>query len=331
MRRREFISLLGGMAAAPVLAPLTVHAQQSAPVPMLGFLASFSPDGNPTFVAAFRKALETAGYFDGSTVKIEYRWANDQYDRLPALAAELVERRVNVIVAAGGGVAALAAKNATTTIPIVFINGNDPTKLGLVASLNRPGGNLTGISFLANELGPKRLEILRELVPQNAALRFLYNPRNPNADIDLAEMQHASHQVQASIPVLPASTEGEIEAAFSSLTRGIQNGLVVASDPFFLAHRQQMVALAERGVIPAIYAQREFVDAGGLISYGTPLEEVWREAGRYAARILKGEKPAEMPVLQPTKFVLIINAATAKALGLAIPPLLRATADEVIE
>jgi putative ABC transport system substrate-binding protein len=308
MRRREFISLLGGMAAAPVLAPLTVHAQQSAPVPMLGFLASFSPDGNPTFVAAFRKALETAGYFDGSTVKIEYRWANDQYDRLPALAAELVERRVNVIVAAGGGVA-----------------------LGLVASLNRPGGNLTGISFLANELGPKRLEILRELVPQNAALRFLYNPRNPNADIDLAEMQHASHQVQASIPVLPASTEGEIEAAFSSLTRGIQNGLVVASDPFFLAHRQQMVALAERGVIPAIYAQREFVDAGGLISYGTPLEEVWREAGRYAARILKGEKPAEMPVLQPTKFVLIINAATAKALGLAIPALLRATADEVIE
>jgi len=326
MRRRGLLALAVGVAA---LRSFAATAQQKTPV--IGWLHSLSADRATAVIAAFREGLREVGYIEGQNVAIEYRWAEGYNDRVPALAAELVRRQVAVIVATGGNIVALAAKAVTSTIPIVFTTGGDPVLMGLVTSLNRPGGNITGISALTGLLGAKRLEILHELVPKAAMIGVVMNPTNPNAEAYARELQEAARTRGQQIHILNASTEGEIDIALASLVQLRAGAVLIVTDTFFTGWRDQLVALAARYAIPAIYDIRDFAAAGGLISYGTNFADLYRQAGLYAGRILKGEKPADLPVMQPTKFDLVINLKTAKALGLEIPPTLLARADEVIE
>jgi putative tryptophan/tyrosine transport system substrate-binding protein len=306
-----------------------LRAQQKA-LPVIGYLSGRSPSVDAPNVAAFLQGLSETGYIEGQNLTIEYRWAEGRYDELPALAADLVGRKVDVI-AAFGMPSVLSAKSATSTIPIVFFIATDPVGLGLVASLARPGANLTGFSHISAELMPKRLELLFELVPQARVIALLVNPNNANADGIMREMQEAARAKGLELPILKAGTESEIGAAFATLVQLQAGALVVSTDPFFFSRRDQLVALASRHAVPAIYEWREFPAAGGLISYGTSLTAVDRQVGVYAGRILKGAKPADLPVQQPTKFELVVNLKTAQALGLTVPPSMLDLADEVIE
>jgi putative ABC transport system substrate-binding protein len=330
MRRRHFITLLGGAAASPVFWPLAARAQQPG-LPVIGFVGGTSPDAYvDAQFAAFRNGLKEAGFVEGQNVAIEFRWAEGQYDRLPNFAAEFVRRQVAVILA-GSLPSALAAKDKTSTIPIVFVMGADPVKLGVVASLNRPGGNATGISQYYGALGAKRLELLRELVPSASVIAIISNPKNPNAEDHLDDVQTAARAIGQQTDVFRASSEDEIDAAFAGLVRLGDGALLVADDPLFSVRRNQIVALAARHAVPTIYYARDFAAAGGLMSYGSGAGDNYRLAGIYVGRILKGAKPADLPVIQPTRFELVINLKSAKGLGLDVPPTLLALADEVIE
>jgi len=325
MKRREFISLLGGAAAWP----LAARAQQPA-MPVIGYLNFGSPESDTPRLTGLRRGLNESGYVEGRNFVIEYRWAGNQVDRLPALAADLVQLQVTVIVAAGVP-PALAAKAATTRIPIVFSVAADPVQLGLVASLNRPGGNLTGFNGFVGELGAKGLALLHELVPSTATIGFLVNPNNPLFELTTRDVLAAAPVLGLKVQILKASTDREIDAAFVSLVQSRTGALLVGGDPFFNNRIERLIELAARHAIPTMYLFREFVVAGGLISYGTSLIEQYRQVGLYTGRILKGEKPADLPVIQATKLELVINLKTAKALGLQIPDRLLAIADEVIE
>jgi putative ABC transport system substrate-binding protein len=327
MRRRKFSILLGGALTAST-AWQFARAQQKA-TPVIGYLGGSAPGPSSANLAALRQVLSEAGYVEGQSLTIEYRWAEGRVDRLPALAAELVGRKVDLIVAAGDP-PAHAAKNATSTIPIVFFAGADPVGQGLVASLARPGANLTGVSFFILALHPKRFELLRELVSQAVDVALVMNPRGPVFEDIVRETQEAARVQGMRLRILKASTESEIDGAFA-LVQGQADALFVVSDPLFFGRREQIVALVARYAVPAMYDLREFVAAGGLISYGTSFPAVFRQIGIYAGKILKGAKPADLPVLQPTTFELVINLKTAKALGLTIPPSILARADEVIE
>jgi putative ABC transport system substrate-binding protein len=327
MRRREFITLLGGAAAWPSAA----RAQQPA-MPVVGFLHPASPDRFADRLRGFHQGLKDAGYVGGENVAIEYRWANNQLDRLPALAAELVRRHVAVIAAPGGPVPGLAAKAATATIPVVFLVAEDPVKLGLVASLARPGGNLTGINFFNVELTARRLEFLRTLVPAAARVAVLVNPANATTtETTLRDLEPASRAMGLQIQVLNAGTSREIETAFEAVVRERLDAVFVSLDTFFADRRVQLVHLATRHAVPATYGLRDFVEAGGLMSYGTNFIDAYRQVGLYAGRILKGAKPADLPVVQSSKFELVINQQTARILGLTVPDKLLVGADEVIE
>ena len=325
MERRAFLAGTGAMLLA---APLAARGQQKA-MPVIGVLSTGSPGPSP-FMAAFRQGLNEAGYVEGQNLAIEYRWAEGHYDRLPALAADLVGRKVDLIMA-GSPPSALAAKSATSTIPIVFRSGADPVGDGLVASLARPGGNLTGVSFIADELTAKRLELLSELVPRAGVIALLMNPNNATAERVIRDVQEAARTKGLQLHVLKASSESEIDTAFASLVQLHAGALVVGPDPFLTGRREQLVALASRRAVPAIYAWREFAASGGLISYGPSLTSAFRLVGHYAGKVLKGAKPADLPVQQPTTLELVINLKTAKALGLTIPPSLLQRADQVIE
>ena len=324
--RRELLAALGGAAAAW---PVAARAQQPA-MPVIGFLNAASPDTNADRLRRFHQGLKDTGYVEGENVAIEYRWAQGQLDRLPALAAELVRRQVAVI-AAFGDIAAVAAKTATTAIPIVFGVSENPVKAGLVASLNRPGSNATGINFLGAELGSKQLGLLHELVPTAVRVGLLVNPRVPQMETVTRDVAAAASAIGLQIDVVEASESREIEAAFRTLVRNRADALVIGADPFFASRRLQLATLATRHAIPAIFNIREYAEAGGLMSYGTSLIETYRQVGIYTGKILKGAKPADLPVEQSSKFELIINLPTARALGLEVPPTLLARADEVIE
>jgi len=327
MKRREFIAVLGGAAVAW---PVSAHAQQPA-MPVIGVLDARSPGTTENPLRAFREGLKDTGYIVGENVALEYRWAEDQIDRLPALTADLVQRRATVIFAISP-TAALAAKAAIATIPIVFIVNEDPVRLGLVASLARPGGNLTGINILTAEVTATRLDLLRELMPSATRVSVLVNPVNAtNTDATLREMAAAARTTGLQVKVLNASTSREIEAAFATLLHERPDALFVGAEPYFYGRRVQLVVLAASHRLPAIYSQRDFVEAGGLMSYGTNIADAFRQIGVYAGRILKGTKPADLPVVQASKFELVINLPTARVLGLEVPPMLLARADEVIE
>jgi putative tryptophan/tyrosine transport system substrate-binding protein len=324
VRRRQFIMLLGGAATWP----LKVSAQQPT-MPVVGFLDPTSPDTFAHRLLGFRQGLKETGYVEGENVAIVYRFADNQTDRLPELAADLVHRQVAVIVTLANG--ALAAKAATTTTPIVFLLAEDPVKVGLVASLARPGGNLTGINFLSAELAAKRLELVRELVPTATRVSVLVNPTGPNSASTLRDAQSAARTIGLEIQVLNAATSREINAAFATFVRERPDALFIDIDPFFTSRRVQLVHLASHHRMPATYPGRQFVEVGGLMSYGSNLTDAWRQVGVYTGRVLKGSKPADLPVAQATKFELVINAETARMLGLDVPPSLLARADEVIE
>jgi putative tryptophan/tyrosine transport system substrate-binding protein len=327
MRRREFITFLGGAAVA---LPIAARAQQPA-MPVIGLLNASSPDVFADRLRGFRQGLKDTGYVEGENVAIVYRWAEGQYDRLPALAADLVRLQVAVIAASVGADPVLAAKAATTTIPIVFVVPEDPVKAGLVASLARPGGNLTGINFLSGELSAKRLELLRELVPIAARVAVLINPSNPTAKSTSKDVEEAARSLGLQIQVLNAGTSREIDAVFAPFARERPDALFVGGDPFYLARRVQLANLAVRYAMPATFVNRDFAEAGGLMSYGANVTDAFRQLGVYTGRILKGAKPTDLPVAQATKFEFVINAQTARILGLAVPPSLLARADEVIE
>ena len=332
MKRREFIALVGGATAiAPLLRARVAHAQQSA-MPVIGFLNSQSPDTFADRVRGFHRGLKETGYIEGENVVIVYRWADNQNDRLPVLAAELVRRRVAVIAATGAINPALAAKAATTTIPVVFTVGDDPVRLGLVTSLARPGGNLTGINFLNVELAAKRLGLLRELVPTAARIAVLLNPANAtNVETTLRDLEAAARTMGLQFHILNASNSREIDAAFATFLRERPDALFVGGDPFFNARRVQLVHLATLHKVPVIYGQRQYPESGGLMSYGADVTDAYRQIGVYVGPILKGAKPADLPVVQSNKFELVINAQTARTLGLTVPSALLARADEVIE
>jgi putative ABC transport system substrate-binding protein len=326
IRRRELLLLLG----YAVVAPQRLRAQQK-PMPVIGYLVGGAPGSlAPPNLPAFREGLSEAGYVEGQNVAIEYRWAEGHFDRLPALAADLVGRKVDVIATGAGALAAHAAKNATSTIPVVFFSG-DPVEAGLVASLARPGGNLTGVSVMSVELMPKRLELLSELAPQAQLIALLVNPKNPRAERVTTDVQEAAHAKGRNILILNTDTENEIETAFASLVQQQAGALIVSADPFFFMRRQQLVTLAARSAVPAIYDAREFPAAGGLASYGASLRDANRQLGIYVGKILNGARPADLPVQQPTTFELVVNLKTAKALGLTVPPSILARVDEVIE
>jgi ABC-type uncharacterized transport system substrate-binding protein len=326
MKRRDFITIIGGAVALP----LPARGEQKA-MPVIGYLGIAAPGPFAPFVAAFRRGLNETSYVEGQNVLIEYRWAEGHYDRLPALAGDLVGRKVDLIATSGGASPALAAKGATSTIPIVFVSGDDPVETGVVGSLSRPGGNLTGISLLVGELINKRIQLLSELIPQAEVIALLVNPNNANTGSTIGHAQAAARAKGVQLIILKAGSESEIDTAFATLVRLHASALVLSSDPYFLIRRGQLVALASRHAVPAIFAARVFSASGGLISYGPRIATAHRQAGVYAARILKGEKPADLPVQQPTTFELVINLKTAKALGLTVPQSILARADEVIE
>jgi ABC-type uncharacterized transport system substrate-binding protein len=328
MQRRDCLKLLGGAAAAAW--PLAAPAQQAA-MPLIGYLSSGSQQGFASRLAAFRRGLQETGYREGQNVAVEYRWAEGHEDRLPAMAAELVQRRVHVLATPGGVSAARAAKAATAAIPIVFETGADPVAAGLVGSLSRPGGNVTGVTSLNVEVGPKRFELLRQLKPDASAVALLVNPSNPNSQPVITEARQATRALNLELHLLQASSDGEFDAAFAKLAELRVGGLVVAPDPFFISRSGRLATLTIRHAIVAIFHTREFVAAGGLLSYGGSTAESHRQAGIYTGRVLKGDKPADLPVQQITKVELFINGNTAKALGLEMPPMLLAIADEVIE
>jgi putative ABC transport system substrate-binding protein len=327
MKRREFITLLGGAVAAW---PHAARAQQALPV--IGFLHGASPGPYARFMPAFHQGLKETGYTEGGNVVVEYRWAEDRYDQLPALAADLIDRHVTVIAAIGSTPAALAAKAATTTIPIVFVVGVDPVAIGLVASLARPGGNMTGINFVTAELTAKRLALLRELVPAADSVAVLINPANvTTTEATLRDVVPAAHAIGQQIQVFNASTIREIDAAFTNLMRERPDALFVGIDQFLISRRAQLVNLASRHAVPATFPNREFTEIGGLMSYGANIPDAYQQVGLYVGRLLKGAKPADLPVEQASKFELVINASTARMLGLNVPDNLLVAADEVIE
>ena len=326
MKRREFITLLGGAAAWP----LAARAQQPA-MPVIGFLSSRSPGESSGVVAAFRRGLNEAGFVEGQNMVIAFRWAEGAYDRLPALAADLIGLRVAVLVAAGGTPSLIAAKAATTTIPIVFTAVNDPVQLGFVPTFNHPGGNVTGISLFNNTLLAKRIGLLHEVVPTASVIAMLRNPNSPVVEDDMKSVLATAQSLGLTVEVLNASTERDLDAAFEAMAQLRIGALVVQGEPFFDSRPNHIVELAARYATPAIYAWREYALAGGLMSYGTSITDNYRQAGVYIGRILKGEKPAELPIVQPTKFYLVVNLKTTKTLGLQVPDKLLALADEVIE
>ena len=326
MRRREFIAALGGLAAWP----LAARAQQPA-VPVIGVLDSASSGTVAPYLAPFQLGLKQGGYVAGQSVSIEYRWAENQYDRLPALAADLARLRVAAIVAAGAVNSPLAAKAATTSIPIVFMTGSDPVEIGLVPRMNRPGGNLTGLTLIARELGPKRLEILSELIPKISVVGLLVNPNNPNAKTEVSEMQTLARAGGWRLLVVTAAAIAELDTAFATLAQQKADAFLVGTDYLYITRRGQIATLAARYALPGIFTSRDSVDAGGLMSYGPSVLDAYRQLGTYASRILKGEKAGDLPVMQPTKFELVVNLSTARAIGLTIPETFLSRADEVIE
>jgi ABC-type uncharacterized transport system substrate-binding protein len=327
MRRREFITLLGGAAAAW---PLAARGQQPV-IPVLGFLSARSPRESASVEAAFRAGLKDAGYVEGQNVHIAFRWADGQFDQLPTLAAELVQQKVAVIVSIGGGNTAFAAKAATATIPIVFVVGFDPVVAGLVSSFNRPSSNITGITLMSPSHGQKRLELLRELAPNAAVLAMLVNPQNSDGVPEVGELEVAARAMGIEIKAFNANTSSEIYSAFSDIAELRPDALLIVTSPFFLARREDIVALAKRLKCAVIYPFREFAEAGGLVSYGANIGSAYRQVGNYAGRVLNGAKPADLPVIQPIKFELVVNLKTAKALGFTIPTAILVRADEVIE
>jgi len=327
MKRRDFLGVLGGAAATW---PLVARAQQPT-LPVIGYFSARSSESDVPMLAAFRQGLNETGYVEGKNVAIEFRWGDGEYDRMPTLAEDLVRRQVAIIVTSGGEISAQAAKAATATIPIVFNVGADPVRFGLVASLNRPGGNLTGVTSFVRVLGAKQIGLLRELVATATVIAFLVNPNEPTAESQISDVQAAAREVGQQLIILRAGTESEIDAAFAAIVQQRVGALLVGAGPFFLTRAHKFVALAARHAVPAMYFRREFSEAGGLMSYGSNTAELYRQVGVYTGRILKGEKPADLPVQQPTKFELVINLKTAKVLSLTIPPTMLALADEVIE
>jgi len=328
MRRRAFVA---GMTASVVAWPLSANAQSQTP-PLIGFLGAASPEGYEGFVGGLRQGLKETGFVDGDNVSIIYRWAKGQYDRLPELAADLVSRRVSVIVATGGLPAALAAKRATATIPIVFTMGSDPVKFGVVPSLNRPGGNMTGVTLFTYLLDAKRVELIHELVPGASMIVLLVNPNSPaQARTQSGDVEVAARQLRLQLMKLEASTENEIDEAIAKIAELKGSALIVSSDSFFLSRREQLVTLITRHAIPTIYEFRQFAEAGGLMSYGSDIVDTYRQAGVYVGKILHGAKPEDLPILQPTKFEFVINLKTARALGIAVPSTMLVAADQIIE